>query len=431
MKKRTLYRLTNQVMTAGKIGTLVPFDIREVCPGDTWSGKNGTLVRFSPLKKAALQDFHVDLFYFYVPHRLVWADWEDFIAAGPMNSPTYVSPSVTLTPGETEYESLFMLANTAETRTYSALRVHAYNLIYNEFFRDEQGSVVPPSVAPGQFGRAVNYKKDFWTTIREDLGVEQETHYFPTNVGSGNEASAHDVLEAIARQKIAMKRATYGTRYIDILRSYGINVNYQMLQRPEVVGVGRQTAQVTDVVSTAADGAGLGELAGHGISGTRLTIRRKTFPEHGTLMGLLVCRPKFVHPGVTDWFHYPARGYHNYYDPGLVPLPPVQVTKGHVYRAVDAAEQGTQVGFVPWGEWYRRTNNWCHPQIDDSWRGIPDLPETGTWNANSIRQMDPARFDALFNDVTTGHFQVSAVNALKALRLLPRAQISTTTGMGG
>ena len=94
-----------------------------------------------------------------------------------------------------------------------------------------------------------------------------------------------------------MKRETYGTRYIDILRSYGINVNYQMLQRPEVVAIARNTVNVTDVVQTSAGTGNLGDLAGHGISGGRLVLRRKSFPEHGTLMGLAVLRPPMTDPG--------------------------------------------------------------------------------------------------------------------------------------
>ena len=133
----------HEVATLGKIGSIVPTMIQEVAPGDTWSGKSGLLVRFSPIKRALLQTFYIDQFTFYVPHRLVMADWEDFIAAGPMDTPTFTTPTLNVAAGNNNYTSLFLKPpETAEPDvTYSALRLNAYNLIFNEFFRDEQESL--------------------------------------------------------------------------------------------------------------------------------------------------------------------------------------------------------------------------------------------------------------------------------------------------
>ena len=69
MPKRYSYSMYHQVATISQLGRLTPFMFAEVCPGDTWSGKVGALLRFSPLKKALLHDIHVDMFLFYVPPR--------------------------------------------------------------------------------------------------------------------------------------------------------------------------------------------------------------------------------------------------------------------------------------------------------------------------------------------------------------------------
>ena len=149
-RKRSLYRLHHQNATLGDINRLTPFLIQEVAPGDTWSGKVGALIRLSPLKRALLQDLMVDFFVFYVPHRLVFADWEDFIAEGPMDTPTTTLPGINVVAGSTSYASLFMHNNGVSTTTYSALRVYAYNLIWNEFFRDDEQATISPSAAPGR-----------------------------------------------------------------------------------------------------------------------------------------------------------------------------------------------------------------------------------------------------------------------------------------
>ena len=112
--------------------------IQEVCPGDTWSGKTGILLRFSPLKRALLQSFYIDQFTFYVPHRLTMFNWEDFIAQGPMESPNHFIPFIDVNADTTDLDLIFQRSRKAPavgTITYSALRLHAYNLIYNEYFR--------------------------------------------------------------------------------------------------------------------------------------------------------------------------------------------------------------------------------------------------------------------------------------------------------
>ena len=124
-RKRTMYSMSHQVATLSQFGRACPFLIQEVAPGDTWSGRVGALLRLSPLKHAVLQDIMVDLFVFYVPHRLIWADWEDFIAEGPMDTPTYTPPTVGLGAAGTGLECLFMRANGTSTTAYSAFRLYA------------------------------------------------------------------------------------------------------------------------------------------------------------------------------------------------------------------------------------------------------------------------------------------------------------------
>lgn len=431
MAKRTQYSMYHQNATVGKIGRITPFMILPVCPGDTWQGVVGQLIRLSPMKKALLQDIYVDCFVHYVPNRLLMSDWEDFIAEGPVISPTYSIPTVTVGAGVNTYDSVFQISDAADASAYSAFPTYALNLIWNEFFRDDDQAVRAPTATPGEVGIAVNFKKDYWSTLQDDIGYPDDDHYFDTNVGSGTQASAREVLEAIAKQKAAMKRATYGTRYVDILRSYGINVNYQMLQRPETVAISRGTINVTDVVSTSdATGATLGELAGHGISGGRLKLRRKTFPEHGILMGTCVLRPTMSDSAMAEW-HDTAHTYEHFWDPGLFSLPPVTVTKFDVTPSIDLAQRADVLGYQPWGEWYRKALSRKHTFLANAGVGvvIPDfLPKTD-YAIDDLRTISSNDYDAIFSDSSTlYHWQGSFVNKLKVLRRLPRANASALRG---
>jgi len=426
-----MYSMSHQVATVGAIGRLAPTCIQYVNPGDTWSGKCGQLIRLSPLKRALLTDLFVDNFFFYVPYRLIWADWENFIADGPMDVPNHSPPTEAVGVDSTSLSCLF-LAGGETAITYSAMSEYAYNLIWNEYFRDDNDPTRVPSQAPGQFGAEVYYKKDYWTCLREQLGHGQSDQLIPLDATAEN-ISATEILRGLAQQKIAMKRATYGTRYVDILRSFGISVNYQMLQRPEVCAMSRGTVNVTDVVQTT-DGAGpdneLGELGGHGISGNRLSLRRKTFPEHGILMGLAVVRPVHLDKLYNEWLENRGRTYQDYYDPGLVPLPPVAVEKGDVAPVLQSLDD--IIGYQPWGEWYRKAMSRVHMNLDDEW--VPgaagDLTDI---NINDLRKIDADQYDSLFQTPVEpfGHFQISQVNHLRALRLIPRTNTMLNTGFPG
>lgn len=427
MKKRSLYSMYHNIATLGQVGRLTPVLIQEVAPGDTWSGNSGLLLRFSPLNHALVQDLFIDVFYFYVPHRLVYANWEDFWAEGPIDSPTYTLPSVSVAAGSTNYQSLFWEAHSSEAHNFGAFRLYAYNLIWNEFFRNDEDSVVSASAAPGPYGLTCSFKSDYWTELQENLGRNQDEFFFDTNVGSGTQASAVDVLNAIARQKIEFRKNTYGTRYVDQLRQMGINVNYQMLQRPEVVAIHRTMVNITDVVAT--DGANLGDLAGHAINGSSIRMKRRTFPEHGTLMGLMLIRPKPMDKLQCDWFDL-ARDYSSYYDPGQEFLPPTEVQRRDVYPGATTANATDEVGYWPWGDWYRKAVSKIHATLDDGYWAFPvQLTENGPANAESLSKM--VTTNNMFSDTTYAHFQAAVSHRLKALRLIGKQKVGTSTAVGG
>ena len=170
--KRTQYTMTHQNIGQGQIGRLFTLMAEEVAPGDTWSGRTGLLIRFSPLKRALLNDFYVDQFMFYVPHRLVFADWENFIAEGPRITPTYPLPTISIgNTGATDIDHLWYNSTGILDTEYSALRLYAYNLCWNEYFRDEDQGVTAPSTG-GRFGRPANFKKDYWTNLRAGCRVQ-------------------------------------------------------------------------------------------------------------------------------------------------------------------------------------------------------------------------------------------------------------------
>lgn len=122
---------------------LNPFFVDEILPGDTVNLNVKTFMRLAPQVVPLLDNVDVDFFFFFVPNRLVWDNWEKFNGAqdNPNDSTDFLIPTVLPTVGQsydvgTIYDK-FGLPTGITQLPVNALPLRAYNLIYNEWFRDQ------------------------------------------------------------------------------------------------------------------------------------------------------------------------------------------------------------------------------------------------------------------------------------------------------
>ena len=89
--KRNKFSLSNYKLLTCKLGELVPIGLTEVLPGDTIQQATSALCRMTPLNAPVMHPTEVKIHHWFVPHRLVWDDWEDFITGGSdgLNSSTF------------------------------------------------------------------------------------------------------------------------------------------------------------------------------------------------------------------------------------------------------------------------------------------------------------------------------------------------------
>jgi hypothetical protein len=128
-------------------GYLVPIYCDEVLPGDMHNVKATLFARLATPLFPVMDNLHLDTFFFFVPNRLVWNNWVKFMGeqANPGDSISYVVPQITSTAGGYAVGSIFDhfglptagQITGSNTVTHNALPLRAYNLIYNEWFRDE------------------------------------------------------------------------------------------------------------------------------------------------------------------------------------------------------------------------------------------------------------------------------------------------------
>lgn len=126
-------------------GYLVPVFMDEALPGDTFNLKMTTFARLSTPIVPVMDNIYIDSFFFAVPIRLVWDNFKKFNGeqVNPGDSTSYVTPQmVAPAAAPTGYnvgtlQDYLGLPTGIPSITHSALYTRAYNLIWNEWFRDQ------------------------------------------------------------------------------------------------------------------------------------------------------------------------------------------------------------------------------------------------------------------------------------------------------
>ncbi|QCQ84913.1 major capsid protein [Blackfly microvirus SF02] len=146
---RSSFDRSHGFKTTFDAGWLVPVFVEEVLPGDTLNLKMTAFGRLSTPLKPVMDNLFVDSFFFFVPNRLLWNNWQKFNGEqdNPGDSTSFLVPQVVMPVGGALVGTLsdyFGIPTQVAGLSVSALWHRAYNLIYNEWFRDEnlQNSVV-------------------------------------------------------------------------------------------------------------------------------------------------------------------------------------------------------------------------------------------------------------------------------------------------
>lgn len=354
--KRSKFSLSHYKLLSCDLGELVPVGLTEVLPGDSIQHATNALIRCSPLLAPVMHPVHVRIHHWFVPHRLVWEDFEDFITGGPDGMDASVFPTIAMPASVgaavgSLADYLGVPTGVADLEV-SALPFRAYALIFNEWYRDQDlvtelvydVSSGPDTTTSTDLQHAA-WEKDYFTSARPweqkgpavtiplgtsapvsvdsvditgDGGSPRQLRALPSGTGglfpSGYAGAAADAAitgtadlsnasavtvnrlrEALALQRYEEARARYGSRYTEYLRYLGVRSSDARLQRPEFLGGGRQTVQFSEVLQTAEGTNPVGELRGHGIAATRTNRYRRYFEEHGYVLTVLTVRPKTIY----------------------------------------------------------------------------------------------------------------------------------------
>lgn len=149
---RSLFNMSHEVKLTGNMGYLYPIFCEEVVPGDTFKISSEVLCRFAPMLAPIMHRVNLKINYHFVPFRLIWKDFEEFITGGEDGTSFPVRPFITV-PKNKMYDwfkvgsladylgfPTFKLTDSPgmlDSYEFDALPFRAISLIWNEWYRNQ------------------------------------------------------------------------------------------------------------------------------------------------------------------------------------------------------------------------------------------------------------------------------------------------------
>lgn len=151
--KKSRFVLNHEYCATMDFGFIYPFLCLDCVPGDRFRFGNEVLVNTATMSSPVYGRIDARIDYFFVPYRLLWDDWRDFITGGEDGQANPTFPQMNPNDlGEIPVGSIFDYMGVPPTTQFgedqvpngleddeaiSALPFRAYNFIWNEFYRNQ------------------------------------------------------------------------------------------------------------------------------------------------------------------------------------------------------------------------------------------------------------------------------------------------------
>ena len=417
--QRSTFDRSHGLKTTFDAGELIPVYIDEALPGDTFSCNMTAFSRLATPIHPTMDNAFMDSHFFSVPIRLVWDDFEEFMgetktytASGTarldetpdFTAATPIPPTITSPAGGEQEGTLsdyFGIPTKHAAIQFSALWHRAYNLIWNDWFRDENlqkfavvstasgndtttnqlvlnrgkrhdyftsalpwpqkgadvtlplGTVAPIATNTGLSGNlttkniafgAGDYRMDSsgskLQSSNSDEGNDNNMLY--ADLTNATSATINQLRLAFATQKFLEKQARSGSRYIEVIKGhFNVTSPDARLQRPEYIGGGSSPVNISPVAQTSSTDTTTpqGNLSAIGTTVLSGHSFTKSFTEHSILMGLVSVRTDLTYQqGLNRMFSRDT--IYDYYWPTLSTIGEQAVLNKEIYADGSANDDG-------------------------------------------------------------------------------------------
>lgn len=464
------FDLSHDKMLTAQMGKLYPILCQEMVPGDRFRVQSDMMCRTVPLVSPAFGSLKAYIHYFFVPNRLLWNGWEDFITGGEDGTDRPVPPYVTYSDFIRDIHNFYgvssniglgllgdyfglPISDTFETSNLtpvSLLPFRAYALIWNEYYRDQNvdneidiefevgGRILLGSSSSSVYTfnyhrllRSRRWLKDYFTSAlptpqrgpdvtlpiagqanvvlsetnnagrfvapngasmappdRYDViasNINSATSGYsisaaPSKTESGysltydpngslkadlstaTAVTINDLRRAIALQKFYEISARSGSRYKEmIMGHFHVTSSDARLQRPEYLGGGVSTINISEIPQTSATGSASpqGNLAGKGFGIGRSNRSSFFAEEHGYLIGILSIVPDAIYfQGINKSWN--RLNQEDYYWPSFAHLGEQPILKSELYCPTDSNTFSQLFGYSPRYAEYKYAPNTIH-----------------------------------------------------------------------
>lgn len=141
--QRSRFSRPSSYKTTFNVGDIIPFYVdSDVLPGDTYQIDTSKVVRMQTLLTPMMDNLYLDTYFFFVPHRLVWDHWKQFMGENTdsawLPEVEYTIPQITAPTGGWDVGTIadYMgIPTGVDGFSVNALPFRAYALVCNEWFR--------------------------------------------------------------------------------------------------------------------------------------------------------------------------------------------------------------------------------------------------------------------------------------------------------
>jgi len=383
--RRSVFDLSYEKKLTCDMAQLIPVMCDEVVPGDVFIVGNQAVVRFQPLVAPILHEINMYVHYFFVPYRILWDDWEDFISGGPDGQ--FADPIPEWQPTIITEGSLwdffgFPVGVDPDGAYPIDFPRRAYNLVYNEYYRDENLQSEVSLTNELILNRC--WEKDYFTSALPwqqrgtapalplsgtthaiwadnkfgapeggniglklsgtQVGVEVSELYtqnylkpwFNSNTVDLSTASTFDIADlrlAFQIQKWMERNARAGVRYTEFLRAhFGVAPLDERLDRPEYIGGSKSPVVISEVLQTSSTDSTTpqGNLAGHGIGVSDAYCGKYHAQEFGLIIGIMSIMPRSAYSQGIDkqWLR---KTKYDFYFPEFANLSEQAILNAEIY----------------------------------------------------------------------------------------------------